>query len=139
MGKIYKKVFATYPFPIHEPDYLVETMQTHIVYFGVETEGHLVALSSAEMDKENLNVEMTDFATLPTWRGHGVALHLLNAMENEMHLRGIKVACTIARAVSPGMNVTFARGGYEFAGTLINNTNISGGIESMNVWYKPLN
>jgi hypothetical protein len=36
------------------------------------------------------------------------------------------------------MNVTFARCGYRFAGTLINNTQISGRIESMNVWYKGL-
>jgi hypothetical protein len=43
---------------------------------------------------------------------------------------------TIARARSTGMNVTFAKNGYSFAGTLINNTNISGRIESMNVWYK---
>jgi hypothetical protein len=28
--------------------------------------------------------------------------------------------------------------GYLFAGTLTNNTNISGKIESMNVWYKSL-
>jgi len=36
------------------------------------------------------------------------------------------------------MNITFARNNYSFAGTLINNTNISGQIESMNVWYKAL-
>lgn len=32
--------------------------------------------------------------------------------------------------------VTFARNGYTFSGTLLNNTDISGSIESMNVWYK---
>jgi beta-lysine N6-acetyltransferase len=36
------------------------------------------------------------------------------------------------------MNVTFSRAGYTFTGTLINNTNIGGSIESMNVWYKRL-
>jgi hypothetical protein len=36
------------------------------------------------------------------------------------------------------MNITFAKNGYEYAGTLKNNTNISGNIESMNVWYKHL-
>jgi hypothetical protein len=36
------------------------------------------------------------------------------------------------------MNATFAKAGYSFGGTLINNTNISGDIESMNVWYKNL-
>ena len=37
-----------------------------------------------------------------------------------------------------GMNITFAKQKYIFAGTLVNNTDISGGIESMNIWYKPL-
>jgi hypothetical protein len=46
---------------------------------------------------------------------------------------------TIARAASHGMNTTFARQGYRFAGTLVNNTHIAGGIESMNVWYRRRN
>ena len=36
------------------------------------------------------------------------------------------------------MNITFAKHGYSFAGTLTNNTQISGQLESMNVWYKAL-
>jgi hypothetical protein len=36
------------------------------------------------------------------------------------------------------MNITFARAGYRYAGTLVNNTQICGQLESMNVWYKPL-
>jgi hypothetical protein len=34
------------------------------------------------------------------------------------------------------MNITFTRASYRFSGMLVNNTNISGGIESMNVWYR---
>jgi len=34
------------------------------------------------------------------------------------------------------MNITFSRMGYRYSGTLLNNTNISGRLESMNVWYK---
>ena len=136
MSHIYSKVFPSYPFPIDNPDYLRDTMKTHIAYFGVEYEGELIALSSAEMDEANSNVEMTDFATLPHMRGKSLAVHLLSAMERAMQQRGIKTAYTIARAISPGMNITFARKGYHFGGTLINNTNISGQIESMNVWYK---
>ena len=43
---------------------------------------------------------------------------------------------TIARALSAGMNITFAKAGYRYAGTLVNNTDISGTIESMNVWWR---
>lgn len=138
MAEIYKTVFESYPFPIHDPDYLRQTMDSHIDYFAVYETGRMVAVSSAEMDHEAENVEMTDFATLPDHRGRGLASALLIHMEHQMRQKGLKTAYTIARALSAGMNITFARVGYRFAGTLVNNTNICGGLESMNVWYKPL-
>ena len=113
-------------------------MASHIVYFGIWMEDQLVALSSAEMDTEARNVEMTDFATLPDGRGDGLATILLGAMEAQMHDRGMATGYTIARAPSFGMNITFARMGYSFAGRLINNTHIGGQFEDMNVWYKSL-
>lgn len=138
MAEIYRQVFSTYPFPIHDPAWLLETMNSHIDYFGIEHTGRLVALASSEMDLDGQNVEMTDFATLPDFRGRSLALHLLAAMEEAMRRKEMHTAYTIARAISPGMNITFARAGYRFSGTLVNNTNISGGIESMNLWYKSL-
>jgi len=51
---------------------------------------------------------------------------------------GIKTVYTIARLNSIPMNVTFLKRGYKYGGTLINNTNISGKIESMNVLYNYL-
>jgi len=138
MSEVYRTVFPSYPFPIDNPDYLRETMRTHIDYFGVTRKGSLIALSSAEMDLKEQNVEMTDFATLPAWRGRGLAFALLALMEDAMRLKEMKMAYTIARAISPGMNITFARHGYKYGGRLVNNTNISGQIESMNVWFKPL-
>lgn len=138
MADIYRKVFPSYPFPIDRPDYLMETMHSHVHYFGIRQAGRLVALSSAEYDKKSLNVEMTDFATLPEHRGQGYAQHLLSQMEAVMTDLGFITAYTIARAISPGMNITFTRQGYRYGGRLRNNTHISGQIESMNVWYKRL-
>jgi putative beta-lysine N-acetyltransferase len=138
MVEVYKEVFETYPFPIHNPEYLIETMEDNFVYFGVFSDGDLVAVSSCEMDEKGLNVEMTDFATLPDFRGFGLAGFLLGEMEKEMKNKGIKTAFTIARAQSFGMNITFAKKDYEYTGTLIKNTNIAGNFESMNVWYKSL-
>ena len=136
--EVFKAVFKTYPFPIHEPEYILKTMRDNVAYFLIWEGEKLVAVSSSEMDKENLNVEMTDFATLPDYRGNKLALFLLCKMEQEMQNRGFKTAYTIARAYSFGMNITFARMGYKYTGALVNNTNISGRIESMNIWYKPL-
>jgi len=59
-------------------------------------------------------------------------------MEEVVKEEGFKTAYTIARSKSTGMNITFARAGYGYQGKLINNTNISSGIESMNVWSKAL-
>jgi putative beta-lysine N-acetyltransferase len=134
---IYREVFASYPFPIHDPDYLRSTIDT-ITYYGIWSDDRLVALSSAEIDFENSNAEMTDFATLPDFRGKGYANLLLARMETDLKDRRISTLYTIARAYSYGMNITFAKNGYLFSGTLTNNTQISGGLESMNVWYKLL-
>ena len=138
MANLYKEVFPTYPFPVDNPDYLAQTMNENSLYFSIWKGNQLVCLSSVEMDKKEKNAEMTDFATLPDHRGQGFALFLLEKMEKEIRKRGIKTAYTIARALSFGMNITFAQAGYTYSGTLINNTNISGQIESMNIWYKIL-
>jgi beta-lysine N6-acetyltransferase len=138
MSRIYRRVFPTYPFPIHDPAYLVRAMQNDVVFFKLAHDGKIGALASAEMDLARGAVEMTDFATLPELRGQGAAQSLLAAMEAAMRERGLRLAFTIARAYSPGMNVTFAKRGYRYGGTLCNNTNISGHIESMNLWSRPL-
>jgi len=138
LAALYRAVFPSYPFPIFDEAYLRETMAAHIRYFGAFDGHRLVAASSAETDAEARNAEMTDFATAPEFRKRGLAVQLLRAMEADMQTAGFATLYTIARAVSVGMNVTFARCGYQFGGTLINNTQISGRIESMNVWYQNL-
>ncbi len=138
LANIYQQTFQSYPFPIHDPDYIRATMESHVAYFGIAANNRLVAVASAEMDKQESNVEMTDFATLPEWNGNGLAQILLSRMEEEMKHKGIRTAYTIARAMSAGVNTVFSKAGYQFGGRLKNNTNISGSIESMNVWHKKL-
>lgn len=135
---LYREVFDSYPFPIHENSYILETMETNVEYFGIFIDDKLMSISSAEMDIENKNAEMTDFAVSNDARGLGLSKILLRHMENEMKKKEMKTLYTIARLESIPMNKTFMRADYSYAGTLINNTNISGGIESMNVWYKYL-
>jgi len=138
MAKLYRQVFETYPFPVDDPDYLAKSMDENVIYHGIWKENDLVALASAEIDSVGENVEMTDFATRPDFRSQGLATYLLDKMEEDVRSRGIRTTYTIARAYSFGMNITFAKHGYNFAGTLTNNTQIFGQLESMNVWYKPL-
>jgi putative beta-lysine N-acetyltransferase len=96
----------------------------------------MTAISAAEIDFNNHSAEMTDFATLAKQRSRGLAGCLLAKMEQAMIQQGITTLFSIARALSPAMNITFAKFGYTYGGTLVNNTNISGRIESMNIWYK---
>ena len=58
MAKVYQNTFATYPFPIHDPEYLKQTMESHIVYFVVRDGSRIVALASAETDGDSQNVEV---------------------------------------------------------------------------------
>lgn len=136
--EIFSTVFETYPFPIFDGRYIQKTMDDNIEYFGVFEEEKLVAVSSSEMDFENLNSEMTDFAVLPEYRGNNYSYHLLKKMEETAANNGILTLYSIARSLSKGMNITFSKAGYTFGGKLINNTNICGKIQTMNVWYKTI-
>lgn len=140
LADLYRRVFASYPFPIQDSAYLSANLGEKADYFiaGAADGSGPVAASSAERVKGADAVEMTDFATLPSWRGHGFARHLLKKMEETVRKARVKTAFTIARALSPGMNAVFARAGYSFAGRLKNNTQIAGRLESMNVWHKSL-
>lgn len=137
MVSIFKRVFDTYPFPIFDPAFLVKSMNDYGTrYFGAFSNGELAAVSSAECSLKYKNAEMSDFAVIPEHRGNRLATCLLSFMENELFKDGYKVFYTIARLHSLPMNKTFYNMGYKYSGTLTNNTQISGKIESMNVWYK---
>ena len=138
MSAIYQQVFQSYPFPIQKQSYLKHMMRNDVLYFGIRIDGRIVAIAAAEIDLASKNVEMTDFATLPKWRGTGFAGILLRHMEKKTHKLGIITAYTIARATSHGMNSTFRNSGYNYAGLLTNNSHICGSIQSMTVWYKHL-
>lgn len=138
LAALYDSVFESYPFPIHKPDYLRSAMADNVEFFGLRMGAKLVAAASSEKDEAWRCVEMTDFATLPETRGQGLASRLLAYMEVKMAADGFHTAYTIARAESPGMNIVFSSAGYEHGGTLTNNTQIGGRLESMNVWYKQI-
>ena len=136
LKKLYRKVFKTYPFPVHSAFYLYQTMRNNVFYSGIYDRGKLIAAASAETDFKNLNAEMTDFAVLPEYRKKGLASLLLSHLEKRMAPKGIQTFYTIARSASYGMNQVFASASYLFSGKLINNTEINGSIENMNVWFK---
>lgn len=138
LADLYCRVFETYAFPIDQADYLKRMMQENLFYFSISQKQTLIAAAALEIDFENGNCEMTDFATLPQFRGRGLAGGLLRRLDQKAISDGLKIAYTIARADSAAMNVVFYKSGYRYAGRLINNTQIGGRIRNMNVWYKRL-
>ena len=136
MAHVFSKVFDSYPFPVFDPDFLIRTMQEGTRYYGIFEGTKLIAVSSAECDAKHKSAEMTDFAVLPAYRGKSFALILLESMEKDLIDSGYNTLFTIARLHAVSMNKTFFNAGYKYSGTLHNNTQISGNIESMNVWYK---
>jgi putative beta-lysine N-acetyltransferase len=138
IAALYRTVFETYPFPVHDPGFIREALQGSTRFFVIRKSHVLAAVASCEVDNENLNAEVTDFATGPLFRGRGFAGLLLRAMEQDLKKDGIRLAYTICRALFKPINTVFAGAGYRYAGLLPNNTNICGAMESMNVWYRCL-
>ncbi|HPQ69120.1 MAG TPA: putative beta-lysine N-acetyltransferase [bacterium] len=135
---IYRGVFETYPSPLTNPDYIKSTMDRNVVYRLALRDGEAIAAASAEISRKHANAEMTDCATLPAAQGRGLMQHILSRLEDDLRERSVTTAYTLARAMSIGMNRVFFRLGYEFSGRLINNCDIFGRFEDMNIWVKKL-
>ena len=139
LAALYGKTFASYPFPVDNPEYVRKTMKTHVVYRIVtNSKGTILAAASGETNKELGHAEMTDFATTPEARGHGLATYLLTELEEDMRSRGIVNLHTLSRAGMAPMNAVFQSLGYRFTGTLIKNCSIGGKFEDMHCWCKQL-
>lgn len=133
LSKLYAEVFPTYPYPIDDPDYLLETSKTNIIYRLIfNSVGKLVAAASAETVPDYQNAEMTDFATLPSERGKGLAQFLLSHLENDAkEIYDTRCYYTVARIAEPGMVRVFLKNRYQIKGILTNNCSISGQFETM--------
>jgi putative beta-lysine N-acetyltransferase len=135
---LYSAIFESYPSPLIHASYLETVFGTDTVFAVCRSEGVIVAAASVELHASDLAAEMTDCATLPTHRGHGLMTHLLRYLERELERRSYVCAYTMARARSFGMNAVFHGMGYEFMGRLVNNCDIYGAYEDMNIWVRRL-
>jgi putative beta-lysine N-acetyltransferase len=136
---LYSHVFESYPSPLTMPDFLLSTMRRDVVYAVVkDPNGTIVSAASADIDVLHGNAEMTDCATFPAERGKRLMALLLQRLEAELVMRGVTCAYTMARATAPAMNKVFYNLTYEYCGRLINNCDISGGFEDINIWSKRL-
>lgn len=136
--ELYSKVFKTYPIPLNQPPYLEMLMAMDYIFLVIEHEGRIVSCASADIDLNNKNAEITDCASLPECRGKGLMAAIIAALEEELKTREIGCLYSLARALSPGMNMVFKKLGYTYSGRLVNNCDIFGKMEDMNLWVKKL-
>ncbi len=136
--EIYGEIFETYPSPLMHASYLQAILQTESLFAVCTIDDRIVATASAELHPSDLAAELTDCATRVEARGKGLMTHLLRRLELELSARGYICAYTMARARSYGMNVVFCRMGYTFMGRLVNNCDIFGAYEDMNIWVRRL-
>lgn len=138
LAALYDRVFETYPTPLNDPDYIKYAMDNNTLFKVAIYEGKIVSAASADMNEQNLNAEITDCATLNTHRAAGLMGRLIYELENKMKKMNYQVLYSIARSISPGINIVFAKHGYEYGGRLVNHCHICGQFENMNIWLKNL-
>jgi GNAT superfamily N-acetyltransferase len=105
MAALFRRTFASYPFPLHYTAFVRESITSgSTVYYAVVHlsnaqvralpefhlrvprliaggRGQIVAVAGLEIDDENKNVEMSDFATHEEYQGKGFASFLLALMD----------------------------------------------------------
>lgn len=139
MLSLYRRVFESYPSPLTYREYLLSVLHRDAIFRVIRCpEGKVVAAASAELDSKRLSAELTDCATHPDERGKGLMSVLLHSLEEDLQRAGYVCAFTLARAPSYGMNAAFHSLGYEYNGRMINNCDIYGDFEDMNLWVKNL-
>lgn len=130
--------FNDYPTPI-SPHSVAKAIDQKTSYFRVarDERGRIAACASAEIHHTRKSAELTDCATREDERGKGIMSAILRGLEHDLAREfSITDVYTIARAVEPGMNCSFAKLGYTYTGRLVNNCKMPEGFESMNVWCR---
>lgn len=139
MIKLFSTVFLTYPTPIYNQEYLKEAMNNKILYKVAVYDEKIVSIASADMDKENLNAEITDCATSPAYRGKGILANIIYSLECDLKDKGFLTLYSLCRAINPSINFVLSKHNYNFTGRMVNNCNICGTFEDMNIWVKNIN
>lgn len=136
LAYLFNAVFETYPTPINNPDYIKKVMNNHVLFKIAEYQGQIVSAASADINPEFLNAEITDCATLREFRGKGLLSQLIYSLEQQLRQRNLITLFSLSRSLSAGINIVLSKHGYEYTGRLINNCDIMGKFEDMNIWVK---
>ncbi len=135
MVELHKMAFHTYPFPIHEPEYLLQLLDDNHEFYGLFDQDELLVTAILKIHEKESYIEIVDFATHPNYNGQNFSYYLVQEIKKHISNGNHKTIFALVRATSYGLNITFSKHGFLLGGTLMNNTFIRGKLESMNVWY----
>lgn len=138
LAEILGDTFEAYPTPSDRSEYLAKAIEEGTPFRVVEREGQIAACASADLVRSARTAELTDCATRPEHRGHGLMKSLLSDLMDDLRELDYPTAFTLARARNPGVNLAFARLGFEYRGTMPSSCRISTGIEDMNILSRHL-
>jgi putative beta-lysine N-acetyltransferase len=136
ISELLTQVFISYPSPVENSQYIRTLIQNGNVFAGAFIQEQLIGVAAAYPDPILNRCEMTDCATLEKYRGYSLSERLLYILEHEVQKHGSFSLYTLARAQSYGMNRVFHKLGYRYQGRLINNCDIAGSFEDMNLWIR---
>jgi putative beta-lysine N-acetyltransferase len=135
---LYQTVFESYPSPLVYQSYFETIFQKGTLFAVCARGDRVLAVASAELHPKLRNAELTDCATHIELRSLGLMSKILSFLEEELIRRNYVSSYSMARARSFGMNNVFFRLKYEFTGRMVNNCDIFGCYEDMNIWVKKL-
>ncbi len=133
---LFKKVFKTYPSPIFDANYLNEILGKKVLFKIAVKQKEIICIASADIDFVHNNAEITDCCTNPIFRGKGLLTNLIIELEKTLNNSNIGTLYSLSRATEPGINKVLWKMQYKYSGRMLNNCNISGDFEDMNIWVK---
>lgn len=135
---LFSNAFFAYPASIYDRDYLIQNMNKKVLCKVATFNGKIISAASAYLDYENLNAEIADCATYPHYRDKGILSNIVYFLESDIKKKGFISLYSLSRSINPGMNIVLSKHGYNFRGKLVNDCNICGDFESMNIWAKDI-
>lgn len=138
LAELYDKVFETYPTPMNKESFIKEMMNDDVHFSVVRYKDEIVSACSADVFTKFNSAEMTDCATLPEHRGKKLVSLQFEHLINKMKKKKVKTLFSYTRSKSIAMNMINYKFNFKYGGSMAKNSNISGGLEDMNIWYKSI-
>lgn len=138
MAELYREVFASYPTPMDDPNFILEMMESGVYAMVGEYKGKIVSACGGDWMPLYNACELTDCATLPEHRGKGLLVSQARRILEACRERRVRTIFSYSRSLSTGMNIINAKLGFRYGGRMVKNSNIAGSLENMNIWYRNL-